>query len=296
MVTIGIFDGVHKGHGLLLSRIIELVSKKGSESVVITMWPHPRAVLANQQVSLLSTLEEKIRLIEKSGIDHLVILPFTREFADTPFDEFIEKYLVHDVRAQHVVIGYNHHFGKDRKGGFEQLQVSGEKYHFKVERLNPVIVNNKMVSSSSIRQALEKGEIRSANEMLGYEYNFSGKVIDGNKLGRKLGFPTANIALDEPLKLIPPNGVYAVKAIIGNLEYGGMLSIGTRPTVELKIHNLVIEVNIFDFNKEIYGENLTIKFIDRIRDEQKFKNLNELTEKMEQDKKITLELLNEKQM
>lgn len=293
-VTIGIFDGVHKGHLQIINRLKEIVSETGGETVVVTLWPHPRIVLSKQKVDLLSTLSEKISLIEKYGIDHLIILPFTKDFSNTPFNEFIEQYFVHDIGAEHIVIGYNHHFGKDRKGGFEQLQKSAKELNFKVERLNPVMVNDKMVSSSAIRELIQKGEIDVANGMLEYRYTIKGRVVEGKKLGRKIGFPTANIVPVDPMKLIPLNGVYAVKVNIDGEIFSGMLNIGFRPTIQQQYHSLTIEVNIFDFEKDIYEKEISVVFVKRIRDEKKFVGIEELTNQLEIDKIETINILKDK--
>lgn len=286
VVTIGIFDGVHLGHVQILERIKRVALNIGGETVVVTLWPHPRLVLSNNKdaVRLLSTLDEKISLIEKNGIDNMIILPFSREFANISYDKFIQDYLVNGIHARSIIVGYNHHFGKDRKGGFEQLKDNAHKFGFSVERQTPVIIEDKTVSSSVIRDLINEGNVVLANKLLGYHYNVEGKVIEGKKIGKKLGFPTANIEVKNENKLIPQTGVYAVKAEIENKWYNGMLNIGVRPTIAEQSHNFTVEVHILDFNRDIYGKDVRLKFIQRIRDEKKFKDVNELIEQLKRDR------------
>ena len=290
--TIGIFDGVHLGHAEILRRINQLAASCGGESVVITLWPHPRTVLHPQlsDIRLLTTLEEKISLISGHGIQHLVILPFTKELSSIPFDRFVKAYLVDKIRVKHLVVGFNHHFGKDRKGSFENLQRIAGEHRFTVERLDPVIIGENRVSSSGIRHMIEKGRIRAANDALGYPYFMNGKVIKGNHLGRVLGYPTANLTIHDPAKLIPPNGVYAVKVLHQGKEYQGMMSIGIRPTLVLKRHEHTIEVHIFDFADDLYGQELQVQFYDWMRCERKFSSLEDLKEQLEIDKREVLKL------
>lgn len=292
VVTIGIFDGVHLGHIRIINRIKEIAGRKSGETVVVTLWPHPRQVLGdeNTSVHLLSTLNEKIKLIEGSEIDHLIILPFTKDFANTTFTGFIEKYLVKGIKATHIVIGFNHHFGKDRKGGFEHLKESAVTYGYTVERLDPFTIDNRNVSSSAIRSLIAEGDVTNANQMLGYKYALDGKVVEGKKIGRLLGFPTANIKVTGENKLVPATGVYAVLVEVNNVLYKGMLNIGYRPTITDQMHNYTIEVHILDFNKNIYGEVLRIAFIERLRNEKKFNSADELIEQLIQDKTITTEV------
>ena len=286
VVTIGIFDGVHLGHIKILERLKKIASRTGGETVVVTLWPHPRLVLGNSryEIHLLSTLDEKIGLIEKSGIDYMIILPFTRDFANISYDEFIRNYLVDGIKAKSIIVGYNHHFGKNRKGGFEQLKDNADKFGFSVERQTPVIIENKTVSSSVIRQLIMDGDVVLANKLLGYHYTVKGKVIEGKRIGKQLGFPTANIDVNGENKLIPFTGVYAVKAEIENNWHNGMLNIGVRPTIEEQVHSFTIEVHILDFSKDIYGKDIRLQFVERIRDEKKFKNADELIEQLKRDR------------
>ena len=286
VVTIGIFDGVHLGHIKILERVKNIALRTGGETVVVTLWPHPRLVLGNSRdaIHLLSTLDEKIELIERNGIDNMIILPFTRDFSNISYDEFIRNYLVDGIEAKSIIVGYNHHFGKNRRGGFEQLKDNAEKFGFSVERQTPVIIENKTVSSSVIRQLIMDGDVVLANKLLGYHYGLGGKVIEGKRIGKQLGFPTANIDVTDENKLIPFTGVYAVKVEIENKWYTGMLNIGVRPTIEEQVHNFTIEVHILDFNKDIYGKDIRLQFVERIRDEKKFKNADELVEQLKRDR------------
>jgi riboflavin kinase/FMN adenylyltransferase len=294
VVAIGIFDGIHLGHVQILNRIKKIASRIKGETVVVTFWPHPRLILGNKSngIQLLSTFDEKISLIEKNEIDNLIILPFTKGFANITYDEFIENYLVSGIHAKFIILGYNHRFGKDRKGGFEQLKENAMKSGFTVERQSPVIIANKTVSSSVIRQLISEGKILLANQLLGYHYTIRGNVVEGKKIGKRLGFPTANIEIKEENKLIPLSGVYAVKVEINNKLYNGMLNIGVRPTIPEQMHQLTIEVHILNFNNEIYGKEIILQFFERIRNEKKFNNTEELIDQLKHDKIETNLMLN----
>jgi riboflavin kinase/FMN adenylyltransferase len=293
VVTIGIFDGVHQGHVEILRKIRKLAGIYEGESVVITLWPHPRFVLQpeNKELRLLTSLDEKIELIGKQGIDQVLILPFTKGLSNIPYDLFIKDYIVGKIGARHVVVGFNHHFGKDRKGTFESLQKSAKQYNIHAERLEPVIQDDTRISSSGIRHMLEEGRITAANKALGYPYFLKGTVVHGKKLGRTLGFPTANIQPLEPLKLIPRTGIYATRVNVEGKEYQGMLSIGYRPTVETEKHERTIEVNIFDFDADIYEKPIQIIFADWLRNEIKFNSIQELRDQIATDKIEVLKLL-----
>jgi riboflavin kinase / FMN adenylyltransferase len=292
VVTIGIFDGVHLGHVEILNRVKKLAAQYGGESIVITLWPHPRFVLQpnDNDLHLLASLDEKIELIEKQGIDKLIILPFSRNLADITYDRFIREYIAGQIRAKHVVVGFNHHFGKDRKGSFESLLSSAREYNIQAERLDQVVIDDLRVSSSGIRHMIEEGRIAPANKSLGYPYFIQGKVVEGEKVGRTLGFPTANIRLFEPLKLLPRNGVYAVMARVDEQIYKGMLSIGTRPTLSLSKHEKTIEVNLFGFQGNLYNKSLKVAFIEWLRCEKKFASLQELKEQISLDKEEVLKI------
>jgi riboflavin kinase / FMN adenylyltransferase len=292
VVTIGIFDGVHLGHVEILKRIKKLATVYKGESVVITLWPHPRFVLQpdNSELKLLTSLDEKISRIENQGIDKLLILPFTHELANITYDRFVRDYIVGQIGARHVVVGFNHHFGKDRKGTFENLLKSAREYEIQAERLDPVILDNIRLSSSGIRHMLEEGRITAANKALGYPYFMNGTVVLGNKLGRTIGFPTANVILHEPSKLLPRNGVYAVKVNVADRKLKGMLNIGFRPTIDSEKHERTIEVNLFDFNADIYGKPILITFHEWLRNEIKFNSLQELRDQLAIDKVEVLKL------
>ncbi|MBN2613600.1 MAG: bifunctional riboflavin kinase/FAD synthetase [Bacteroidales bacterium] len=289
VVTIGIFDGVHLGHKQLLKRIKEVAQQISGETVVLTLWPHPRLVLGkNNQFQLLSTLEEKINLIKNEGIDHLVIFPFDLRFAAITYEMFIEEYFVKAVKAAHIVIGFNHRFGKDRNGGFEQLKERSATFGYSVERLDQIVVEGYTVSSSEIRNLISNGNIDAANRLLGYKYPFEGSVVEGKKLGRQLGYPTANIQAKSENKLVPAKGVYAAFIEIEGLLYKGMLNIGYRPTIARQVHRLTIEMHIFNFNQNIYGKDVKILFVEKLRDEKKFQNADELKWQLMKDKKTSI--------
>ncbi|MBN1415093.1 MAG: bifunctional riboflavin kinase/FAD synthetase [Bacteroidales bacterium] len=290
VATIGIFDGVHTGHQRIIKRIKELASAYGSETVVISLWPHPQIVLhpENKELRFLTTLDEKIELIRTLGVDHLLIIPFTKEFARTTYEDFIRYYLVEKVKARNVIVGYNHHFGRDRQGTFESLLQSSSQYGFSAERMSPVIINNAHVSSSAIRRNIALGNIVFANEALGYRYFLQGKVVAGNRMGRKLGYPTANIAINEMQKLVPKNGVYAVDVQIGGQFFQGMANIGVRPTIESQDHKQTVEVHIFNFEENIYEKPIKLFFKDRIRNEIKFASVNDLIKQLDEDKRLIM--------
>ena len=293
MVTIGTFDGVHLGHREVISELKRHSTLSGGESVVFTFEPHPRIVIAPQEDSLrlLSTKNEKIRLMEKIGIDHLVIYPFTKEFSKLTYDEFVSEILVKGMNISSLVVGYDHRFGKGRQGDFNSLETLSKSLNFKVEQLSQLVVDNKVVSSTKIRQALEEGNILKANHFLGYHYTLSGKVIEGNQLGRKIGFPTANIDTYDRHKLVPADGVYAVLVEIGGQVLKGMLNIGIRPTVNYNADHKSIEVHIFDFDQDIYNSDITILFIEKIRDEQKFDGIDSLQNQLIKDQNIIMDIL-----
>ena len=291
VVTSGTFDGVHLGHQKILKRLNEVAELTNGESVVITFYPHPRSVISpdNQIVKLLSTLEEKIELLEKSGVDNLLIIPFTREFSELSSEEFIQKILIDTIGTKTLVIGYDHRFGKNREGGFDYLKLNKEKYGFQIEEISRQDIENVGVSSSKIRKALQEGDVPSADHFLGRNYSLSGVIVKGKQLGRTIGFPTANIQVREIAKLIPLDGVYAVKVYYKDEAFGGMLNIGNRPTVDGTFQT--VEVNIFDFDQEIYGEKLTVEFLQKIRNEQKFNGLDELKAQIAKDKITCEEIL-----
>jgi riboflavin kinase/FMN adenylyltransferase len=291
VVTSGTFDGVHLGHQKILNRLKEIAGKHLGETVVITFWPHPRLILKPEEDSLrlLNTFEEKADLLKHQGIQHLLRIPFTKEFSQISSQAFIKNILVDTIGTKKLVIGYDHRFGNNREGSFEQLKLNGPTYGFDVEEIEQQDVDHIAVSSSKIRYALESGDIETAIHFLGRPYSMTGQVVKGDKLGRVLGYPTANIDLDSRLKLIPSDGIYAVTVKYESTIYKGMLYIGNRPTVNGT--KRVIEVNLFDFNKEIYGESLTIYFHSLIRLDSKFQDLEALKKQLHDDKEKALNLL-----
>jgi riboflavin kinase/FMN adenylyltransferase len=290
VVTSGTFDGVHIGHQKILARLQEIARLYNGETVVITYWPHPRLIVSTDSANLklLSTIDEKIALLEKYGVDHLVIIPFTKEFSQFSSEEFITRILVGKIGTRKLVIGYDHRFGKNREGSFEHLKQNAPDYGFEVEEISRQDIDDVGVSSTRIRNAVTEGNIHIANEYLGNPYSITGTVVAGDQIGRRLGFPTANLELDQPYKLIPMDGIYAVRIIHQEQLYQGMLYIGTRPTLDGKIRS--IEVNIFEFDQTIYGDTLTVYFIELIRQDQKFADMSALQQQLQQDYHNTVTL------
>lgn len=296
VVTLGIFDGVHRGHRTLLSSLVSRAKEAGGESVVITFSPHPRLILEKDQTSLmfLTTMTEKEVLLDNEGIDHLIVLDFNKEFSRISACDFVKEILVNKIGTKHLLVGYNHHFGNRGEGDFNTIVKCSESFDFIVEQVQGFQTEEGAISSSVIRKALSEGRLDAANSMLGYIYSLSGVVVSGKQIGRSLGFPTANINPDDKHKLIPANGVYAVDVQLKGAEYPGMLSIGTNPTINDDSHIRSIEVNILNFEKDIYGDRITVRFRKRLRDEKKFKSIRELTDQMETDKQDTIRLLSHK--
>lgn len=293
VVTSGTFDGVHIGHQKILSRLKEIARKNNGETVLITFWPHPRFVLYPEQtdLKLLNTFEEKADLLREQGIDHLLRIPFTKEFSKLTSKEFIRNILINTIGTKKLVIGYDHRFGKNREGSFEHLKENASIYGFDVEEISRQDIDNVGVSSTKIRTALMEGDVTTGTELLGRPYSIRGRVVKGEKIGRILGFPTANLEVDSQHKLIPADGSYAVKVHHRNQELQGMLNIGYRPTVNGKTKT--IEAHIFNFNEDIYGETISIDFIKRIRDEIKFTDVEELKKQLASDKSLAIKILNE---
>jgi riboflavin kinase/FMN adenylyltransferase len=295
VITIGTFDGVHLGHQQIIAQMKSEAARIGGETVIITFHPHPRRVVhADQDVKLITTIEERIELLSAAGIDHLVIVPFTHIFSELEPREYVETFLKKRCNPAVVIIGYDHKFGKGRKGDYKLLEEYSAKGYFELKEIPQHVINHITVSSTQIRGYILKGEIGKANELLGYDFSFEGMVVKGDQLGRKLGFPTANIQLLSSEKIVPGNGIYAVLTEIAknknNPLFGGMMSIGVRPTVaEGKART--IEVNIFNFNEDIYGENIRVFVKAFIRPELKFSGLDELTAAIQKDKESSLALL-----
>jgi riboflavin kinase/FMN adenylyltransferase len=291
IVTVGTFDGVHAGHMEIFRKMVMETSASSEETVVITFHPHPRLVIHpdSKHLKFINTQEKKYELISRSGIDHLIVVPFTREFSNLSSAEFVKRYLVERVKTKKLIVGYDHHFGKDRLGGFKDLKGLGKIHGFDVEEVNAKKIDGIAVSSTKIRNALMEGNVKLANLLLGYHYSITGKVIHGNRIGRTIGFPTANIELSDEYKLISAVGVYACKVDWNGRKYKGMGNIGYRPTIDKG--DLTIEVHIFDFDNEIYGDTITIYFIDRIRNEIKFENLSALRQQLVCDRARAMEVL-----
>lgn len=285
VVTAGTFDGVHIGHQKILNRIRDVADKTNGQTVLITYWPHPRLVLKpwDNTLLLLSTFPEKANLLEAQGIDHLVKIPFTRDFASMSPEEYIKVVLNERINTRKMIIGYDHRFGKDRSGGLDELKAFAPKYNFDVEEISRQDIDEIGISSTKIRTALQSGDITTANTYLGRNYCVSGRVIHGNQLGRSIGYPTANIEVKENYKLIPADGVYAVKVCNKYTKFDGMLNIGQKPTIGGE--NKTIEVNIFDFNQDIYNTEITIEFVDHVRNEIKFDSLDSLKLQLAEDEK-----------
>ena len=285
VVTTGTFDGVHLGHKTIVDRLIESARQTEGESVVVTFDPHPRQVLYpnDQSLKLLQSIEEKAARLEALGVDHLLVLKFDKAFSELSSDAFVRNILVDAVGTRKLVVGYDHHFGKNREGSFESLRKQGLIHGFTVEEIPAHDIDQVSVSSTAIRKALILGDIKTANSYLGYPYSFQGEVVQGNQMGRQLGFPTANLRISHALKLIPAIGVYAVTVVVRDRIYKGMLNIGYRPTLTQDLI-LTCEVNILDFSEDIYGETIQVRFMDRLRDEKRFAGKDELTRQLQEDR------------
>lgn len=293
VVTVGTFDGIHVGHQKIIRRMREIAQENGGETILVTFDPHPRQVLNNHDGDLkfINTQKRKLNLLHEFGIDHMIIIPFTKEFAKTSSEDFIKNYLVDKIGVKKLIVGYDHHFGRNREGNYEKLKQLGDNWGFEVEEIPAQIIDEVAVSSTKIRKALADGDISKANLMLGYPYSITGIVVEGNKIGRTIGFPTANIETQDEFKLIAAGGVYSCEVEIENIIYKGMGNIGIRPTIG--VNGLVTEVHIFKFNRNIYGKEITIFFHDRIRDERKFGSLDLLKEQLKIDKETITKLIKE---
>ena len=298
VITIGTFDGVHYGHQQILELMKSAAKQVNGETVIITFHPHPRKIIGTNKapIFLLNTLEEKINLLEKYGIDHLVIIPFTEKFAQQTAEDYISDFLVNTFHPHTIIIGHDHRFGKDRTGDFQLLADKALEWGYQVKEIPGYMLNNITISSTKIREALLKGDIENAHDLLSYDYYFTGKVVKGNQLGRTIGYPTANIEIIDENKLIPCNGVYSVLVTNEKLkinQQGGMMNIGYRPTVEGNTRT--IEVNLFDFDQSLYDETLTITLKKYLRSEVKFSGLDELKKQLEKDKQAALDSLKGKE-
>ncbi len=290
VVTIGTFDGVHIGHQEIIKSLVKNAHSTEDKSVILTFYPHPRLILQQGiDLKLITTLQEKISLLEKTELDYLIIEPFTKEFSRLTALDFVRGVLVKELKMKKLVIGYDHHFGRNREGNFEQLQEYGKVYGFEVEEIPAQDIQNISVSSTKIRKALEEGNIEKANLYLGYEFMITGRVIHGRGLGTKWNYPTINIQLEEKYKLIPKAGVYIVKTILNNMNVFGIMNIGFRPTVGGK--HQTIEVHLLDYNADLYGANIQVQLSYRLRDEQKFSSVDKLIAQIKQDEKKARELI-----
>jgi len=295
VLTIGTFDGVHLGHRKIITRLLDIARGINGESVIFTFDPHPRKVVAPDELSLriLTTLDEKIELFEQSGVDHLIIYPFTPEFAQLSYEQFVEEILVGQIHTKYLVIGYDHKFGKNRQGDFEFLKNCAARLDFQIEKLDVLLMNESHISSTKIREALQKGDVETANAFLGYPFTLHGKVVQGQQLGRKIQFPTANVEASDPDKIIPGFGVYAVQVKVQNQWYQGMLNIGNRPTVNNNADHRSIEVHIFNFEADIYDLPIELMFFKKLREEQKFLSIEMLKEQLGKDKLASLAFFDE---
>jgi len=290
VTTIGTFDGIHIGHQKILKRVVKLAKKQDFEPVVLTLFPHPRMVLQkDDSIKLLNTIDERVELLKSLGIKEVIVKVFTKEFANLSAKDYVKQILIDELNTKQIVIGYDHHFGKNRSANIEDLKEFAQLYDFKVEEISAQDIEDVTVSSTKIRNALNKGEVALANSFLGYSFFITGTVVKGKGLGRTINFPTANIHIKETYKLIPNDGVYVVKSKIADQTVFGMMNIGTNPTVDGKTHS--IEVHFFDFNADIYGSELKVEFLNRLRSEQKFESIEALKKQLKKDREAALEFI-----
>ena len=288
-LSLGMFDGGHLGHKYIIDELKKVGSENNLETAILTFWPHPRFVFnPDENLKLLNTVEEKKVLMEQYGINNLFLKEFDDEFRNLTGEEFVRQILIEKLNVKYLIIGYDHSFGKNKSGNFELLQKLSQELGFEVEQMEAINIHENNISSTKIRNALLAGNIKDANEMLGYSYSVSGTVVHGKKLGRTIGYPTANIKADS-IKLLPKKGAYIVEVFIKEKQYKGMLSIGTNPTVNGE--KLTVEVYILDFNEDIYDQNITVKFRDFLHEEIKFEGLDQLIEKLDEDERLTEDFL-----
>ncbi|MDP3358159.1 MAG: bifunctional riboflavin kinase/FAD synthetase [Lutibacter sp.] len=290
-VTIGTFDGVHIGHQKVLLNLINSAKKNSASSVLLTFFPHPRMVLQkNADIKLINTIEERIQLLKKTGLDILVIHEFTKDFAEETALDFVKNVLVDHLKISNLIIGYDHRFGKNREGNFDQLSEYGNIFGFEVNKISQQEIDHITISSTKIRKAIELGNIEEANRYLGYHFMLTGEIVKGKNLGEKIGFPTANLFIEETYKLLPKTGSYIVKSELENETVYGMMNIGYNPTVKGK--KQTIEIHFFNFNKDLYGKKIQIDVLKFLRDEQKFESVDDLKNQLEIDKQKSLEIIN----
>lgn len=294
IVTIGTFDGVHRGHQKIIQRLREIRSEHGGEITILTFDPHPRKVLFPDQtdLKLITTTAEKCELLRQFGVDNVIVYPFTKEFSKLQAGEYIESILVKGLHTEMLVIGYDHRFGSNREGNIDTLRAISGTTGFKIEEIPAQDIDHINVSSTRIRKAIEEGDMDTANQFLGYTFFIQGTVVKGKQLGRTIGYPTANIRVEDRDKILPRMGVYAVYVEVLGKRYKGMLNVGTNPTTDTD-HNIKVEVNIFDFDRDIYDETIRVEFVKRTRDELKFKGLEELIAALRNDRETTLAILSE---
>ncbi|ATA67329.1 riboflavin biosynthesis protein RibF [Capnocytophaga cynodegmi] len=292
VVTIGTFDGIHLGHQKIIKKLIENAKKQDLLATIFTFFPHPRTIIQkDDSLKLIHTLEEKKQILESLGVDQLIICPFNESFSKMSAEKFVEELLVNRLKAKKVIIGYDHRFGKNRNADINDMKLFGKKFGFEVEEIPAQEINEVSVSSTKIRQALHKGDVKKAWEYLGTPFCIKGKVVHGLKIGRTIGFPTANIQVKESYKIIPKDGIYLVYSIFNEKKIYGMMSIGKNPTIEGK--GATIEVYYFDFKQDIYENNITIYFLEHLRDEQKFESVEKLKEQLQIDEITSRKLIKE---
>ena len=294
VVTVGTFDGVHLGHQAIFKEMRRLAQEIGGETVVVTFHPHPRQVLAigTERLRFICSQEEKLKKFEEFGIDNVVIIPFTKEFASTPSDVFVKHDIIDRLHPSVIVVGYDHHFGKNRMGDYEMLSRLGRQYGFRTVQVEAQDINEVAVSSTKIRNFLWAGNVKAANELLGYPYSVTGTVVMGNQIGRTLGFPTANLDIPDEFMMINNPGVYACQTVIDGKRYNAMANTGLRPTIGDRADgDFIIEVNVFDFEGDLYGKTMKVWFIDRIRDEVKFNGLEALKAQLQRDREEAKKIL-----
>jgi len=289
VLTIGTFDGVHIGHQEILKRLIEVAKEIEGESLLFTFFPHPREVVFpnNHGLKMITSQDEKMKMLESLGVDNVLLFPFTKEFSNLSAEDFVKKILVDEIGISKIIIGYDHQFGNNREGNIALLKKLGIQYDFEVEEIPAQDIDNVNVSSTKIRKALEVGDMACVSQYLGRAFELNGTVVAGNKLGREIGFPTANIEIEDTKKMLPKNGVYVVRVYLGDKSFKGMMNIGFNPTHNLKSETSV-EVHIHDFNADIYGEKIQVEVLKKIRDEQKFSDLEELKVQLKKDEAFSL--------
>ncbi|MDQ3843782.1 MAG: bifunctional riboflavin kinase/FAD synthetase [Bacteroidota bacterium] len=289
VITIGTFDGVHLGHQKIIDALLQQAKQIGGESVIITFHPHPRKIISNTPLQLINTMDEKIALLEQRNVDHLVVVPFTSSFSEQSAEDYIEKFLIQQFHPHTIIIGYDHHFGKNRKGNFQLLEQKCSEYHYQLIEIPQHVLNEIAISSTKIRNALLQSDIETANQLLGYSFFFSGVVVKGDEIGRKLGYPTANLQYLDPDKIHLGHGVYAVMVTVEKVQYKGMMSIGNRPSFNDTTEK--VEVHIFDFYKAIYGQVITVVVKKFLRRQERYNSLEELKMQLSKDKEQALSML-----